>query len=57
MVWHVETLKYSHECEERQVLVELFTYIMVQAVNILTHIVIFRRNTVQRYDQNYWENL
>ena len=42
MVWHVETLKYSHQPEEPKALVELFTYIRVQVVNILTHIDIFR---------------
>ena len=38
-------------------LVELFTYIRVQVDSILTYIVIFRRNTVQRYDRNRWKNL
>ena len=57
MVWHLETLKYSYQREEPKAFVELFTYIRVHFSNILTHIVLFRRNSVQRYDQDRWKNL
>ena len=54
---HLETLKYSPQLEEPKALVEFFTYIRVQVVNIYTHMVIVRRNTVQRYDKNRWKYL
>ena len=57
MFWDVGTWKYSHQPEEPKGSNELFTYIRLQVMNIFTQVVIVRRKTVDRNNQNHFGNL
>ena len=47
-VWHLGTLKYSHQPEESEDFIELPTEKSLQFINSFTLIVIFSHGTVQR---------
>ena len=47
-VWHIGTLKHSHQADESEVFIELPTDKSLQFINCFTLIVIFSHGTVQR---------
>ena len=47
-VWHIGTLKYSHQPKETEVFIELRTDESLHFINSFTQIVIFTHSTVQR---------
>ena len=47
-VWHLGTLKYSHQNEESEVFIELPTDKRLQFINSFSFIAIFSHSTVQR---------
>ena len=54
--WHVVTQKYLHHPEEPDAFIELLTEQSLHVINRFTQIALVRRSTMQREDQNRWEN-
>ena len=54
--WHVGTQKCLHQPEEPESFIELLTKQSLHVINRFTQIAIVRRSTMQREDQNRWEN-
>ena len=51
-VWHIGTLKYSHQPEEPAAFIEFLAEQILNVVNSFIQSVIVRRSTVQREHQN-----
>ena len=54
MVWHIGTLKYSHQHEKSKAFIELPTEKSLRVINSFTQIAIVRLSTAQRDVQNRW---
>ena len=55
-IWHMGTLKYSHQPEYPEGFIELPTDYSLQFINSVTWIAIFTHSTVQHDVRNRWQN-
>ena len=55
-VWHMGTLKYSHQPEDPEVFIPLPTGKCFQFINSFTYIVLFPHSKVQCDVRNVWQN-